>query len=1294
MNARVQKTPDPDIKDKYWCFISYRHSDNKAPGRSWATWLHHLIETYEVPRELAGRTNGRGDVIPERIFPVFRDEEELPADADLASPIYRALDRSKCLVVLCSPQAAASTYVANEITYFKKIGRAERAMAAIISGEPNAAWDKNKQAAGFAPEAECFPLPLRHPVDANGVIDRSAHAEPIAPDFRLPDSTEGWTSPEAYRLALVSSGKVSKAEIEKRVEEYQAKIKLATLKVIAGILGVSLGELTKRDAAYQLVKARQRMRVLRRWLTVVGFLGLLAAAGGLYAWAKRAEAIRQRQIAVKSELETQEALRKSRKSLSQVDLERALSKAAPGTAAEDLAHLDRAIRYDPENTTAIYNIYGLLLNRDWPLPVWRAQQTTNTIFNAVFIPGRPEVAIWDESGAVHYVKAKNGAISGPPLQLGPDVQPALFSSSGSRFTALNKDGTLMLVENGTGSVLKRVQLSPNARNFFRSDDSRLIAIEDSGRLHIFGAETLDSMLDVRLGEKEEIESIVFDPSGVRMLVLFGKKVEVWDFGQAPVQRKVLVTGSFFNSAAISPDGRWIVISGGDPCAFDALSLEKVNRFRDLPMAAILKFSPDGMFLLALGTDGVLMTRYNTERDLRGPDIKQQGRIGGFFFSPDGQFLVTTSFDQVNVWDSLRGFKLLNEPIRMNKSYRAECSADGNFLLIAAPDSVVLWDIRRGAMLRKNTSQSFEKFNAISICPVPERGVIMVQTADNKSLMLDARSQKPIGKPIPHHGFRTYLLLKSIKSTGYLPPIWSPDGSWVLSDLSEQVATVDVRTGAQLRAPVEHKSYYFLPQISPDGSCFLTQQDAKTLLLSRARVKTGTPPIALNCGDGIVTSCAFSPDGQTVYAASTAGLKLFDAVTGRQKGDLGFHLKWITEVRPLAGLPLVIVALNNTLRLLDRDSGRETGSSFHHADNIEQIIQSPDGGYLYTASKDRTVRIWDLRIRQPVGAPLVIDSPLVHLSLTRDGRLLLALTESDRLYIWDAHTGHQAQSPFEVSRGSHFIHLDMESGFLTLAHQDQLSSWDLGYLGNRKTAPYETLRPLVLALAQKYLDDENHLLPVENALDDLLRFRLESPGQGSLPAWFMGDRGTRAISPYDATPVKQWISEQLNSGITDGLFECRLLDHGDPQIISKMAVELVAQSESMAYMRLPLEREIARHAAKFIIGYLAKRFPDDAEVMRRKQALDMRFRRYMDQDASLGTPRPAMATPPPREAAPASAPEATTTEPHVIHVVTTGDSLALLAKLYLVNANELAKFNGISTNVLLTPGQKLKIPLSD
>jgi hypothetical protein len=265
----------------YWCFISYRHADNKEPGRQWATWLHQAIETYEVPADLVGNKNDRGEIIPERIFPVFRDQVELPADSDLVRPIYSALDNSKYLIVICSPRSAKSKYVASEIRYFKKLGKQGRVLAAMIDGEPNASWDEEKQAGGFKPGQECFPPPLLHPVDGEG-NQLPEHTEPIAADFRLDDGSEGWTTPEAYRQALKASGRPTGSLLTGEVNDYRKRCETMKLMIIAGVLGVPLGTLTKREAAYQLQLARKRARTLRLWLAAVGLLAVFAIAGGIF----------------------------------------------------------------------------------------------------------------------------------------------------------------------------------------------------------------------------------------------------------------------------------------------------------------------------------------------------------------------------------------------------------------------------------------------------------------------------------------------------------------------------------------------------------------------------------------------------------------------------------------------------------------------------------------------------------------------------------------------------------------------------------------------------------------------------------------------------------------------------------------------------------------------------------------------------------------------------------------------------------------------------------------------------
>lgn len=290
-------------KIEYHAFISYRHLDNVESGRQWATWLHQTIETYRVPSELVGKINNRGEPIPERVFPIFRDEEALPADADLSNSIVRALEQSKFLIVLCSPRSRTSTFVADEIDYFKKLGRSNHIIAGIIDGEPNTSLDDGKIDAGFTKEDECFPIPLQYTYDEKGNRTNS-RSEPIASDFRVTlnnKKQQGWTSPEALKQFLVQQGSFSKSQIKELCTAYEKQINLMLLKIIAGIIGVPLDDLTQRDKEYQLALERQRAKRLRQWLAVIAILAVFAIGAGAIAWQQKEQATRERNSALSTQ---------------------------------------------------------------------------------------------------------------------------------------------------------------------------------------------------------------------------------------------------------------------------------------------------------------------------------------------------------------------------------------------------------------------------------------------------------------------------------------------------------------------------------------------------------------------------------------------------------------------------------------------------------------------------------------------------------------------------------------------------------------------------------------------------------------------------------------------------------------------------------------------------------------------------------------------------------------------------------------------------------------------------------
>lgn len=268
-------------KPHYVAFISYRHSDNREAGRCWATWLHRALETYAVPPDLIGTANLRGEPIPKRIYPVFRDEEEFAAEAALGPAICDALERSKTLIVLCSPRSVQSSYVAAEIRHFKSLGRSDHIVPALLDGEPG------------DPAREAFPEPLREKLAADG----NASVEPLAADFRLEDASQGYTDASFYAQHLRTLPGLSSAERTHLVSAYREKSHLAFLKLVAAVLAVPLATLTRRDQVYQLTLARKRARVFRAVAAALSVLLAIAVLTGLYANRKRIEAVKARNSA-------------------------------------------------------------------------------------------------------------------------------------------------------------------------------------------------------------------------------------------------------------------------------------------------------------------------------------------------------------------------------------------------------------------------------------------------------------------------------------------------------------------------------------------------------------------------------------------------------------------------------------------------------------------------------------------------------------------------------------------------------------------------------------------------------------------------------------------------------------------------------------------------------------------------------------------------------------------------------------------------------------------------------------
>ena len=75
---------------------------------------------YRIDKDLVGRETAHGPV-PKTLRLIFRNRDDFPAGHSLTDQTVAALEASQFLIVICSPNAARSKYVNEEIRRFKSL---------------------------------------------------------------------------------------------------------------------------------------------------------------------------------------------------------------------------------------------------------------------------------------------------------------------------------------------------------------------------------------------------------------------------------------------------------------------------------------------------------------------------------------------------------------------------------------------------------------------------------------------------------------------------------------------------------------------------------------------------------------------------------------------------------------------------------------------------------------------------------------------------------------------------------------------------------------------------------------------------------------------------------------------------------------------------------------------------------------------------------------------------------------------------------------------------------------------
>lgn len=760
-------------ENEYFAFISYQRKDEE-----WADGLRSKLEHYRLPSSVRKQDAS----LPKEIRPIFRDTLEL-AGGVLAKEIETALQQSKFLIVICSPNSAKSPWVNKEIQTFIDLGREDRIIPFIIDGTP---FSDNE-------ETECFPPALR--------------------------SLKG-----EKELLGININELSRDA--------------ASIKVVARMFGLKFDTLWQR---YEREKKRKRWMIIGSVallaivaLVVAGFFMNMSRTisqqnASLLKAAERmqADSILQAQH-IKRITEDSIALAQQNDSIQR---QYTLIEQQKDEIATERDNVLRANWKMMENQSLAVAEKGKLLIDEGDNYLARMLALTILPKNLKNDHNRPFVP--EAEALLRNAVQKDNALLNNNIQ----VYDAAFSPNGQHLASANGDYTIRIWDRLTGACINTLKGHSNYvfSVEYTEDGNNIISIDkDAKEACIWDAHT-GELLNLINKDIENSDSIIkwlkqfkqiqrYSPDGSQIAKIENKKnyVIIEDFSK---KSKVLTRqkGGFYY-ASFSPNGMQVLTSSDSIIRIWDKSMgictdSLIGHTKSVNRAV---YNYDGTQIVSSSFDNTIRIWNTKTKDtthiLRG----HKSIVTSVSFSKNGRYIVSTSADStVRTWNAITGICI--DSLKLDGSVNsAAYSPNGKYIVTGTAlmdNKVKIWDVSNGKFGKCLKTLCEHNISVIHISFSPKGQIFASTSASTENAIIIWDINKMCSKLPPLLGHTNHVW--SIA--------FSNDGSKIVSASEDNTIRVwDVNTGICLVVLKEHEKRVTHAEFSPDGRSIVSSSADGTI----------------------------------------------------------------------------------------------------------------------------------------------------------------------------------------------------------------------------------------------------------------------------------------------------------------------------------------------------------------------------------------------------------------------------------------------------------------------------------